>query len=135
MNPGQSPQEIAGELQGRLAALRASALSGLDSDKQRAQHLAAIDHLAEYALLLRAATESAAYSALDSGNSRRYLMKLELPDGSWDLIEKQLPLRPEHGSLIDLAADGAWQVRSIQLVEAKPAGKPPYELFVCALAA
>lgn len=133
---GGTADEIAAELERRLAAVRASAqvLAGAGAD--RAMHLGAIEHLAEYAAMLRGLVErpSAAPEARDP-TSARYLLKLELGDGRWDLVESNLPERPRPGALLNLSACGAWQVRGSAFVFAATPRKPPYEYFVCQPAA
>jgi hypothetical protein len=131
MDSGWSQHEIAAELEQRLALLRASAEAGIAGEEDRQQHLAAIAHLADYAALLRT-TAAADHAATDAD---RYLLKLELADGRWDLIERPLPARPHPGLVLDLAACGAWQVKGAQFVRALPMTKPAYEFFVCAPAA
>jgi len=99
-------------------------------------HVAAIEHLAEYAAMLRALVErpSAPPEASEPA-SARYLLKLELGDGRWDLVESNLPERPRPGTLLNLSACGAWQVRGSAFLFAAPPRKPPYEYFVCQPAA
>ena len=136
MGADGTADEIAAELERRLAAVRASAqvLPGADAD--RAMHVSAIEHLAEYAAMLRGLVErpSAAPEASEPA-SARYLLKLELADGRWDLVESNLPERPGPGTLLNLSACGAWQVRGSAFVFAATPRKPPYEYFVCQPAA
>jgi hypothetical protein len=48
--------------------------------------------VAEYAALLRQGAEARrGTSALEIAETHGYTLKLELPDGRWDLIETQLP--------------------------------------------
>jgi hypothetical protein len=141
VTPGPSPQKTATEIEARLTALRAVALqpSALaatgDEDTVRA-HLAAIEHLAAYAALLRRSAEPTG-RRLGSGLAQcgRYLLKLELPDGRWYLVEARLDLPPSLGSVIDVTSLGAWEVRRSELVKSKPSRKSPREFFVCAPAA
>jgi hypothetical protein len=141
MTPGPSPQKTAAEIERRVTALRLMALqpSSLaatgDEDTVRA-HLAAIAHVAEYAALLRRSAEPTG-RRLASGIAQygRYLLKLELPDGRWDLVEAQLDLPPSLGSVIDVTSLGTWEVRRSELVKSKPSRKSAREFFVCAPAA
>jgi hypothetical protein len=51
--------------------------------------------VAEYAALLRQGAEATrGTSALEIAETHGYMLKLELPDGRWDLIETQLPAPP-----------------------------------------
>ncbi len=98
--------------------------------------MAAIEHLAEYAAMLRALVERPSAAPEPAGPaSARYLLKLELADGRWDLVERNLPERPRPGTLVNLSSCGAWQVRGSALVFAATPRKPPYEYFVCQPAA
>jgi hypothetical protein len=133
---GGTADEIAAELERRLAAVRASAQVLWGADADRAMHVAAIEHLAEYAAMLRALVERPAAAAEASEPTlARYLLKLELADGRWDLVERNLPERPRPGTLLDLCSCGAWQVRDSAFVFAATPRKPPYEYFVCQPAA
>jgi hypothetical protein len=59
-----------------------------------------------------------------------YSFKLELPDGRWNVDEKQLITRPRVGEIVEFGA--WWQVKGIQRVRT-PVRKPDRELFVCKL--
>jgi hypothetical protein len=133
----QTPEEIAAELEWRLTELRASVEGGLLGEEERGAHLAALDYLAAYVGLLRASGEAwSPASALAVAGSGRYLLKLELPDGRWDLVETPaLAAPPTLGSVIELVVYGAWQVRGSEVVKPWPPNKPAYAFFVCAPAA
>ena len=62
-------------------------------------------------------------------NASVYTLKLELPDGSWSVDEKELDMRPRIGELVELGA--WWKVRRVEWVPVRVARKPDRELFVC----
>jgi hypothetical protein len=64
----------------------------------------------------------------------RFTLKLEYPDGSWDIDEARLGTTPRVGEYVDLGERGRWQVRGSRVLLAAIRTRVEREFFVCAYA-
>jgi hypothetical protein len=64
-----------------------------------------------------------------------YSLKLEFPDGRWDVEESRFDATPAVGDVIELERRGRWQVTGSQLVTPRPDRLPRRTFFICAPAA
>jgi hypothetical protein len=108
-----------------------SRLSELGSEQERSRRAQALDHMANYVVLLR---EAAAGTSPDRGRGSlpAFSFKVEFEDGCWSIEEKELASPPQVGDTISFAEGGSWRVRATQLVGVRPEGKPARSFFVCA---
>jgi hypothetical protein len=104
-----TPNRIASDLEVRLE--RAGA---------KAAH-----HLQEYVRLLRSA------DGADNGDPRAYLLKLELPDGRWDITEVRFDHDPAVGTSVGIEGMGSWVINGRTQVNPRPGTKPAREILVC----
>jgi hypothetical protein len=114
----------------RVLADRRRQLAGLGTGEERARRAQALELIEQYTLLLR--------EPPPPGPLRtpvRYCFKLVFPDGRWSVDEIQLTAEPRRGDVVEIDGRGNWRIESSQRIGAKPAGKPPREMFVCAPAA
>jgi hypothetical protein len=112
---------------GEVVAAGMRALPELDDeDGSRTRRADAMEQIARYVQLLGEATQGQA--------PIRFRLKLEFPDGRWDLIEQELPKEPRAGDLV-WVDQAPWQVVGHQLVNPRPSQKPAYHVFACAPAA
>lgn len=136
MEPDITPQ-TADQLERVLASQR-RALESVAGDEQDVNR-EAVGHLMAYASLLRAPLPAAAVAepSLDAQRHgpHRYMFMLELPDGRWDVAERQLETVPRAGDEVSFDDGKLWRVRETRLVTPAPSRKPPRRLFVCAAAA
>lgn len=89
------PDLIAAELEARIARARAAAAP---DTRTLEAHADAITHLEEYTRLLRASMPREEIAATRTrSRPARYLLKLEFPDGRWQLSETLLERRPPKG--------------------------------------
>jgi hypothetical protein len=61
-----------------------------------------------------------------------YCLKLEFPDGRWDVEESSFDVAPSVGDVIELAQRGRWQVTGSQLVTPRPDRLPKRTFLICA---
>jgi hypothetical protein len=89
--------------------------------------------------MLRDTTTTSASLAAAYGPDGRlrqpFSFKLEFPNGSWNVDEKQLEIAPQIGDIVSFGDGRPWRVRASQFVRARPTRKPAREFFVCAPAA
>jgi hypothetical protein len=123
---------VSGELAGlnadlleRAVVLGRRTLTALETEAEREQRAEALLHIEGYMALLREPTH-------DHMHPSRYSFKLVFPDGRWSVDEKQLVARPTEGDVVVFEGSGGWRIEGAQRVNARPAGKPPREFFVCA---
>jgi hypothetical protein len=120
------PHENARRLEDALEAGMRE-LPGLDDeDGTRARRAEAMAQIARYVELLG--------EAMHGDKPARYTLKLEFPDGRWDLIEQELPSEPRAGDLVWLE-QAPWQVVGSHMVRPRPSHKPEYAVFACSPAA
>ena len=103
-----------------------SRLTELASEQERSRRAQALDHMANYVVLLREAA-----SAFGVGR-RAFSFKVEFEDGRWSIEEKELESPPQVGDVVSFSEAGSWRVRATQLVGVRPKGKPAREFFLCA---
>ena len=122
----------------RVLASQRRALENVASGAQGVNS-EAVGHLMAYASLLRAllpaATSAEGSPAAPRLAPHRYMFMLELPDGRWDVAERQLETIPRAGDEVSFDDGKLWRVREMRLVTPAPARKPPRRMFVCAAAA
>jgi hypothetical protein len=102
-------------------------LTALETDDDRQRRADALLHIEGYTALLREPT-----ALCMEREPVRYSFKLVFPDGRWSLDEMRLPDPPHTGDVVVFEGSGGWRVEGQQLVNVRPAGKPPREFFVCA---
>lgn len=136
MEPDITPRN-ADQLERVLASQR-RALASVAGDEQDVNS-EAVGHLLAYASLLRALTPAAAIAEGSPAAQRhpphRYMFMLELPDGRWDVAERQLETVPRAGDEVSFDDGKLWRIRETRLVTPAPSRKPARQLFVCAAAA
>lgn len=120
-------ERLLSELDEAVAAGRRAA-DAIEIADDRRRRIEAVEHVAAYVGLLRETMR-------DPGALGRFWLKLEWPDGRWDVTEAQLPVAPRIGDVVTLRDGSRWRVRETQLVRPRPSRKPPREFFVCAVAA
>ena len=122
----------------RVLASQRRTLESITSDEQGVNR-EAVGHLLAYASLLRGLMPAAASADGSPAAPRlaphRYMFMLELPDGRWDVAERQLETIPRAGDEVSFDDGKLWRVREMRLVTPAPARKPPRRMFVCATAA
>jgi hypothetical protein len=120
-------------------AHRRERLAELENEEQRSRREQAIDQMATYVSMLRDTTTTSASLAAAYGPDGRlrrpFSFKLEFPNGSWNVDEKQLEAAPKIGDIISFGDGRPWRIRASQFVRARPTRKPAREFFVCAPAA
>jgi hypothetical protein len=120
-------------------AYRRERLAELENEEQRSRREQAIDQMATYVSMLRDTTTTSASLAAAYGPDGRlrrpFSFKLEFPNGSWNVDEKQLEAAPKIGDIISFGDGRPWRIRASQFVRARPTRKPAREFFVCAPAA
>jgi len=121
----------ADELEQALVKRRAQ-LGALSDEGERRRLEAAVESAEHYVALLRAAMQ---IERPREDQSRPFVFQLELPDGRWQLLEKQLRALPAVGDLVSFDNRGEWRVRSSRLVPTQPARRPARCVLVCAPAA
>ncbi len=136
MEPDITPHN-ADQLERVLASQRRT-LESVAGDEQDVSR-EAVGHLMAYTSLLRALLPAAtiAEGSPDAQQHapHRYMFMLELPDGRWDVAERQLETVPRAGDEVSFDDGRLWRVRETRLVTPAPARKPPRRMFVCAAAA
>jgi len=114
-------------------------LAEVENEAERARHEQAIEQMASYVTMLRDTTTTSASLAAAYGPDGRlrrpFSFKLELPNGSWNVDEKQLEIAPQIGDIVSFGDGRPWRVRASQFVRARPTRKAAREFFVCAPAA
>jgi hypothetical protein len=114
-------------------------LSELVNEDQRSRHEQAIEQMASYVAMLRDTTTTSASLAAAYGPDGRlrqpFSFKLEFPNGSWNVDEKELEAAPQIGDIVSFSDGRPWRIRASQFVRARPTRKPAREFFVCAPAA
>jgi hypothetical protein len=114
-------------------------LSELVNEDQRSRHEQAIEQMANYVAMLRDTTTTSASLAAAYGPDGRlrqpFSFKLEFPNGSWNVDEKELEAAPQIGDIVSFSDGRPWRIRASQFVRARPTRKPAREFFVCAPAA
>jgi hypothetical protein len=129
------PHLNADQLEQSIAEKRLG-LAGLATDEQRSRHSRALDSMAAYAVMLREAATASRHGAPRSAEPRiAYTFKIEFDDGRWGIEEKELEQPPCVGDVVSFDDGSPWRVRSSQLVQPRPSGKPARAFFVCAQAA
>lgn len=122
----------------RVLASQRRTLESVTGD-ERDVNREAVGHLLAYASLLRGLVPAAASAegspAAQRQAPQRYMFMLELPDGRWDVAERQLETIPRTGDEVSFDDGTLWRVRGTRLVKPAPARKPPRRMFVCAAAA
>jgi hypothetical protein len=128
----------ADQLEHALAHKR-EGLAELESEAERACHEQAIEQMANYVTMLRDTTTTSASLAAAYGPDGRlrhpFSFKLEFPNGSWNVDEKDLEIAPQIGDIVSFGDGRPWRIRASQFVRARPTRKPAREFFVCAPAA
>ena len=114
-------------------------LGELPNAEQRSRREQAIDQMATYVSMLRDTTTTSASLAAAYGPDGRlrqpFSFKLEFPNGSWNVDEKELEAAPQIGDIVSFGDGRPWRIRASQFVRARPTRKPAREFFVCAPAA
>ena len=98
--------------------------SDLEERLERAGATAA-HHLHEYVRLLRSADGER------TGDPQAYLLKLELPDGRWDITEVSFDHDPAVGTSVGIEGMGALVINGRTRVTPRPGTKPVREILVC----
>jgi hypothetical protein len=114
----------ADELGRRLAARRAELSAASDVPSS---HADAVEQMDAYVTLLRKAGPTTA--AL----RRRMMLKVELDDGRWDVLEEEMLELPSVGDDVLLSDGRMSRVREILTVAAGARSKPPWQFVVCTL--
>jgi hypothetical protein len=117
-------------------AVKRECLYELENEEQRSRREQAIDQMATYVSMLRDTTTTSASLAAAYGPDGRlrspFSFKLEFPNGSWNVDEKQLEAAPQIGDIVSFEDGRPWRVRASEFVRARPTRKPAREFFVCA---
>jgi hypothetical protein len=128
------PPSSARELERAVANARL-ALEEVTDEGHRARRSAALDEFGGYISLLRQAVPAPPTAEPRAVKPPRrenmFTLKLEFPDGRWDIDETPLGTAPRVGEFVDLGQRGRWQVKGSQVVLAAIKSRLEREFFVC----
>jgi hypothetical protein len=113
------------------ALARGLEAAGAATKDERSRHEEAATYFSQYVELLR---EAAGDAAPPAELASPYLVKLELPDGRWDIDEIRLTAPPKDGDVLRRAGGDRWRVLGRTLVSPRPGRKQPRAVFRCAAA-